>query len=531
MTPGPPSRLPASIFRAYDIRGIVGDTLTPAIVRWIGRAIGAEAHHRGAQTLVTGRDGRHSSPELHAALIAGLRESGRDVVDAGRVPTPVLYFAAEHLQTASGVMVTGSHNPAEYNGLKIVIAGETLHGDAIRDLRRRIEEDDLGAGPDASAPGALRGGTPGSGALRSDAPNRGVPGSDAPGSDAPGSGAPGSGAPGSDTPSSGAPGSDAPCRGALRSAEVIEQYIERVCEEIPAVSARDARKIVIDCGNGVAGDVAPRLLRALGHEVVALYCDVDGDFPNHHPDPSVPANLRDLIASVRGHGADLGLAFDGDGDRLGVVDGDGTIIWPDRQMMLFAGDVLAGSPGAEIVFDVKCSGLLPALIERLGGRPVMSKTGHSFIKSRLRQTGAPLAGEMSGHVFFADRWYGFDDALYAAARLVRILVDRGEPASRVFARLPAAKSTPELRMKVGEGAQARLVEPLLAGDHFPGAKKTTIDGLRVDFADGWGLVRASNTEPGLVLRFEGADDDALERIEDRFRRALLSVDPTLDLPF
>ena len=481
MTPGPPSRLPTSIFRAYDIRGVVGDTLTPAIVRWIGRAIGAEAHHRGARTLVTGRDGRHSSPELHAALIAGLRESGRDVVDAGRVPTPVLYFAAEHLQTASGVMVTGSHNPAEYNGLKIVIAGETLHGDAIRDLGRRIEEDDLGAGPDASAPDA-----PSSGALRS---------------------------------------------GALQSAEVIEHYVGRVCEEIPAVSGRDARKIVIDCGNGVAGDVAPRLFRALGHEVVELYCDVDGDFPNHHPDPSVPANLRDLIASVRGRGADLGLAFDGDGDRLGVVDGAGTVIWPDRQMMLFAQDVLAGSPGAEIVFDVKCSGLLPALIERLGGQPVMSKTGHSFIKSRLRQTGAPLAGEMSGHIFFADRWYGFDDALYAAARLVRILVDRGEPASRVFARLPAAKSTPELRMKVGEGEQARLVEPLLAGDHFPDAKKTTIDGLRVDFADGWGLVRASNTEPGLVLRFEGADDDALERIEDRFRRALLSIDPTLDLPF
>ena len=481
MIPGPPNRLPASIFRAYDIRGIVGDTLTPAIVRWIGRAIGAEAHHRGARTLVTGRDGRHSSPELHAALIAGLRESGRDVVDAGRVPTPVLYFAAEHLQTASGVMVTGSHNPAEYNGLKIVIAGETLHGDAIRDLGRRIEEDDLGAGPDASAPDA-----PSSGGLRS---------------------------------------------GALQSAEMIEHYVGRVCEEIPAVSGRDARKIVIDCGNGVAGDVAPRLFRALGHEVVELYCDVDGDFPNHHPDPSVPANLRDLIASVRGRGADLGLAFDGDGDRLGVVDGAGTVIWPDRQMMLFAQDVLAGSPGAEIVFDVKCSGLLPALIERLGGRPVMSKTGHSFIKSRLRQTGAPLAGEMSGHIFFADRWYGFDDAFYAAARLVRILVDRGEPASRVFARLPAAKSTPELRMKVGEGEQARLVEPLLAGDHFPDAKKTTIDGLRVDFADGWGLVRASNTEPGLVLRFEGADDDALERIEDRFRRALLSVDPTLDLPF
>ena len=471
MTPEPPGRLPASIFRAYDIRGIVGDTLTPAIVRWIGRAVGAEAHHRGARTLATGRDGRHSSPELHAALIAGLRESGRDVIDVGQVPTPVLYFAAEHLQTASGVMITGSHNPADYNGLKIVLAGETLHGGAIRDLGRRIEENDLGAGPDASAPGALR------------------------------------------------------------SAEVIEHYIGRVCEEIPAVSGQEARKIVIDCGNGVAGEVAPRLFRALGHEVVELYCDVDGDFPNHHPDPSVPANLRDLIASVRGHGADLGLAFDGDGDRLGVVDGDGTVIWPDRQMMLFAQDVLAGNPGAEIVFDVKCSSLLPALIERLGGRPVMSKTGHSFIKSRLRQTGAPLAGEMSGHIFFADRWYGFDDALYAAARLVRILMDRGEPAARVFAQFPAAKSTPELRMKVGAGGQARLVEPLLAGDHFPSAKKTTIDGLRVDFADGWGLVRASNTEPGLVLRFEGVDDDALERIKEEFARALLSVDPTLDLPF
>ena len=466
MTPEPPGRLPASIFRAYDIRGIVGDTLTPEIVRWIGRAIGAEAHHRGARTLATGRDGRHSSPELHAALIAGLRESGRDVIDVGRVPTPLLYFATKHLGTGSGVMVTGSHNPSEYNGLKIMVADETLHDGAIRDLKRRIEEGDLDTG-----------------------------------------------------------------RGGLSGAEVIEHYIGRVCEEIPAVSGQEARKIVIDCGNGVAGDVAPRLFRALGHEVVELYCDVDGDFPNHHPDPSVPANLRDLIASVRGHGADLGLAFDGDGDRLGVVDGDGTVIWPDRQMMLFAQDVLAGNPGAEIVFDVKCSSLLPELIERLGGRPVMSKTGHSFIKNRLRQTGAPLAGEMSGHVFFADRWYGFDDALYTAARLVRILMGRGEPASRVFAQFPVAKSIPELRVRLEEGGQVRLVESLLAGDHFAGGRKTTIDGLRVDFADRWGLARASNTEPSLVLRFEGADDEALERIKGEFRQALLSVDPALELPF
>ena len=463
--PGRPEALPASIFRAYDIRGVVGDTLTPEIVRWIGRAIGTEAHRRGVAALAAGRDGRNSSPVLHAALIEGLRECGRDVIDVGRVPTPLLYFATKHLGTGSGVMVTGSHNPSEYNGLKIMVADETLHDGAIRDLKRRIEEDDLDTG-----------------------------------------------------------------RGGLSGAEVIDAYIRRVREVVPAADG-DARKIVIDCGNGVAGDVAPRLFRALGHEVVELYCDVDGDFPNHHPDPSVPANLRDLIASVRDNEADLGLAFDGDADRLGVVDGDGAIIWPDRQMMLFAQDVLAGNPGAEIVFDVKCSSLLPALIERLGGRPVMSKTGHSFIKSRLRQTGAPLAGEMSGHVFFADRWYGFDDALYAAARLVEILVGLGEPSRRVFAQLPAAKSTPELRMKVGEGGQARLVEPLLAGDHFPDAKKTTIDGLRVDFADGWGLVRASNTEPGLVLRFEGADDEALERIKGEFRQALLSVDPALELPF
>jgi len=464
-------RFPSQIFRAYDIRGIVGDTLTPEIVRRIGGAIGAEAHHRGVQTLVVGRDGRHSSPELRAALVGGLRERGRDVVDVGRVPTPVLYFAAEYLGTRSGVMVTGSHNPSDYNGLKIVLAGETLHGDAIQDLRRRIEADDFDSGS------GVRG------------------------------------------------------QGELGSAEVVEDYVRRICREIPAVPGHEARRIVIDCGNGVAGDVAPRLFRELGHDVVELHCEVDGDFPNHHPDPSVPANLQDLIASVRRNDADLGLAFDGDGDRLGVVDGEGTIIWPDRQMMLFAGDVLSRRPGAEIVFDVKCSGLLAEHIAQLGGRPVMWKTGHSLIKSRLKQTGAPLAGEMSGHVFFADRWYGFDDAIYSAARLVEILVGLGEPSSRVFARFPAAKSTPELRIGVDEGGQVQLVDSLLAGDYFPGAKKTTIDGLRVDYPDGWGLARASNTEPCLVMRFEGVDDDALTRIMEEFRQALLSVDSSLMLPF
>ena len=465
------SRLPSQIFRAYDIRGIVGDTLTPEIVRRIGGAIGIEAHHRGVQTLVVGRDGRHSSPELRAALVGGLRERGRDVADVGRVPTPVLYFAAEHLGTRSGVMVTGSHNPSDYNGLKIVLAGETLHGDAIQDLGRRIEADDFDSGS------GVRG------------------------------------------------------QGELGSAEVVEDYVRRICREIPAVPGHEARRIVIDCGNGVAGDVAPRLFRELGHDVVELHCEVDGNFPNHHPDPSVPANLQDLIASVRRNDADLGLAFDGDGDRLGVVDGEGTIIWPDRQMMLFAGDVLSRRPGAEIVFDVKCSGLLAEHIARLGGRPVMWKTGHSLIKSRLKQTGAPLAGEMSGHVFFADRWYGFDDAIYSAARLVEILVGLGEPSSRVFARFPSAKSTPELRIRVGEGGQVQLVDSLLAGDYFPGAKKTTIDGLRIDYSDGWGLARASNTEPCLVVRFEGRDDDALRRITDEFRQVLLSIDASLELPF
>ena len=460
-----PVGLPAHIFRAYDIRGIVGDALTEDIVHRIGLAIGSEAHVRGVRALAVGRDGRNSSPDMLQALVAGLRASGRDVTDVGQVPTPLLYFAAVRSESASGVMVTGSHNPPEYNGLKIMLAGETLHSDAIQALKHRIEARDFVGG-----------------------------------------------------------------RGSLRAEGVDDDYIRRILDEIPTVSAGDSRRIVIDCGNGAAGSVAPRLFRELGHEVIELYCEVDGDFPGHHPDPSDPANLRELIESVRAHGADLGIAFDGDGDRLGVVDGAGTIIWPDRQMMLFARDVLSRRPGAEIIFDVKCSGLLVEQIERFGGRPVMWKTGHSFIKSRLRESAAPLAGEMSGHIFFADRWYGFDDALYAAARLVQILVGLGEPSAKVFGALPAAKSTPELRVRVGEGGQGRLVDALLADDHFPGAKTTTIDGLRVDFPHGWGLVRASNTEPCLVLRFEGVNDESLDRISGDFRRVLLSIDPSLDLP-
>ena len=327
MTIAQASPLPAHIFRAYDIRGIVGDALTPDIVRRIGGAIGAEAHRRGARTLVVGRDGRNSGAELRTALVEGLRESGRDVVDVGRVPSPVLYFAAEHLETGSGVMVTGSHNPADYNGLKIVLAGDTLHGDAIQDLRRRIEEDDLDSGRE------VRG------------------------------------------------------RGRLRDAGVVGDYIRRICTEIPPVPARKARKIVIDCGNGVAGDVAPRLFRALGHDVVELYCEVDGDFPNHHPNPSEPENLRDLVASVREHGADLGLAFDGDGDRLGVVDGEGNIIWPDRQMMLFASDVLASRPGAESSSTSSARGCSPSTSRRSGAGRSWPRRA---IRSSRRSSGRPV---------------------------------------------------------------------------------------------------------------------------------------------
>jgi len=457
--------LPESIFRAYDVRGVVGKTLTPEIVRDIGRAIGSEAEDRGQQTLVVGRDGRKSSPELVQALSEGLLASGRDVIDIGRVPTPVLYFATDYLNTGSGVMVTGSHNPPEYNGLKIMLGADTLFGDSITALRTRVAE------------GRLQSGS-----------------------------------------------------GSRQEMDVVPEYVRRVSEDVP-VALGNAYKVVIDCGNGVAGDVAPKMLRALGHDIVELYCEVDGSFPNHHPDPSQPANLKDLIAAVKEHGADLGFAFDGDGDRLGVVDGKGRIIWPDRQMMLFARDVISRNPGAEIVFDVKCTSRLPKVIEKLGGKPVMWKTGHSFIKSKMKETGALLAGEMSGHFFFKERWFGFDDALYAAARMLEILLSLNKPPAEIFSKLPAGVSTPELRVDVEEGAQTGFVERLVSESSFGDASVSTIDGLRVDFADGWGLVRASNTTPSLVLRFEGDDKAALERIAKQFKSAMLSIDPGLKLPF
>ena len=459
------AEIPASIFRAYDIRGVVGEALNPAGVRAIARAIGSEARERGQSTVVVGRDGRTSSPELAAALVAGLRAAGRDVIDVGAVPTPLLYFATQRLGTGSGVMVTGSHNPAAYNGLKIMLGGDTLSGEEILALRTRIASGRLSAGA-----------------------------------------------------------------GAYRREEVIDDYLEQVLEDIGSVPRRRF-EVVIDCGNGIAGAVAPRLVRALGHGVVPLYCDVDGRFPNHHPDPSDPANLRTLIATLRERRADLGIAFDGDGDRLGVVDAAGKVIWPDRQLMLYAADLLSREPGAEIVYDIKCSRHLGEFIAARGGVPVMWKTGHSFIKKKLKASRAPLAGEMSGHVFFADRWYGFDDALYAAARLLEILARDVRAPSEVFAELPAGVATPELKVPMPEGRSHRFVERLAEHAHLLSGEVSDIDGVRVDYTDGWGLVRASNTTPALALRFEGDDAAALARIRNAFASLLLSLDPGLDLPF
>jgi phosphomannomutase/phosphoglucomutase len=452
-----------TIFRAYDIRGIVGDTLTAEVAFEIGRAIGSEAYYRGEQTVVVGRDGRVSGPTLAEALIRGLKATGRDVRDIGQVPTPVLYFAAQHLDANSGVMVTGSHNPSNYNGFKIVLGGETLANSAIQGLRQRIETGDM-----------LTGG------------------------------------------------------GSVEQAVVLPDYIARIKSDV-----RVARplKVVVDCGNGVAGEAAPALLRALGCDVTELFCDIDGDFPNHHPDPSKPENLDVLVQTVLDKGADLGVAFDGDGDRLGVVSSQGAIIWPDRLLMLFAKDVLSRNPGAQIIYDVKCSRHVAAVIGQYGGEPLMSATGHSVIKARMKETGALLAGEMSGHIFFKERWFGFDDALYSAARLVEILANDARTSSEVFAELPDSMNTPELNVPMGEGEAHSFMHKLLECARFDNARIATLDGLRVEFADGWGLVRASNTTPCLVLRFEADHELALHRIQEEFRRVLLQVDPNLSLPF
>ncbi|MEZ5541501.1 MAG: phosphomannomutase/phosphoglucomutase [Pseudomonadota bacterium] len=452
-----------SIFRAYDIRGIVDQTLTEDAVRFIGQAIGSEALQRGRNEIVVARDGRLSGPRLVEALIEGIVATGCDVKDIGCVPTPVLYFATFYLDTQSGVMVTGSHNPPEYNGLKIVIDGETLSGEGIQDLRERIKAGNFISG-----------------------------------------------------------------NGSVETINVIPDYIERIRSDVTL--ARPLR-VVIDCGNGVAGAVAPDLLRSLGCTLTELYCDVDGNFPNHHPDPSKTANLTDLINKVRTGHADIGLAFDGDGDRLGVVAADGTIIWPDRVLMLYAMDILERNPGGMIIYDVKCTRYLDRIIREHGGEPLMWKTGHSFIKAKIRDTGALLAGEMSGHIFIKERWYGFDDGLYAAARLLEIIAKDTRNSTEIFAELPDSVNTPELNVHMREGEPPKFMRRLLETAHFEGATVSTIDGLRVDFEDGWGLVRASNTTPVLVLRFEADTDNALQRIMDEFRRAMLQVRGDLALPF
>jgi len=453
------------IFKAYDIRGIVRTTLTAETVVQIGLALGSEAAARGVKSIVIGRDGRLSGPELAGALSDGITQTGIDVIDIGRVPTPMTYFAAHELGADSCVSVTGSHNPPEYNGLKMVLAGQTLHGAMIQDLRRRIASADYCEG-----------------------------------------------------------------RGLVRHAFVREAYIDRIVGD---VKLSRPMKIVIDCGNGVAGSVAPELFRRMGCTVIELFCEVDGNFPNHHPDPSKPENLADLRRTVRNTGAELGLAFDGDGDRLGVVTRDGEIIFPDRQLMLFAADVLTRNPGAQIIYDVKCSRWVAESIRHQGGRPLMWNTGHALIKTKLKETGAPLAGEMSGHMFFKERWYGFDDALYTGARLLEI-VSRWDDANWPLKHLPNAISTPELNIKMQEGEPHALVAKLQQGGRrlLPGARELiTIDGVRAEYADGFGLARASNTTPVVVLRFEGDSKEALERIKKEFKAALSAVWPGIDTGF
>ncbi|AGX86408.1 phosphomannomutase/phosphoglucomutase [Candidatus Symbiobacter mobilis] len=446
-----------SIFKAYDIRGVVPDALHPAVVAALGRAFGTIAKRRGQTTVAVGRDGRLSGPELAAALIEGLCQAGVQVLDVGMVTTPMLYFAA-HTLCASGIQLTGSHNPKDYNGLKMVIDRRALYGADIQALRSMVETETW-----ESAPG-----------------------------------------------------------GTVRQVDIGQAYRDRIVGDI-----RLARpmKVVVDCGNGVAGVCAPELLSAIGCEVIPLFSEVDGNFPNHHPDPSKPENLRDVVEALRQGDAELGLAFDGDADRLGVVTRDAETIYPDRQLMLFAADVLGRVPGGTIVYDVKCSQRLAPFIEAAGGHPVMCPTGHSLVKARMVEVDSPLAGEMSGHIFFRERWYGFDDGVYAACRLLEIL-SRHPDATATLHALPTSCSTPELNVRCAEGEPHRVVESLLAKVAFPEpARVDTTDGLRVDWPDGFGLIRASNTTPVLVLRFEGHTPEALQRIQSAMMDLLRSVKP------
>lgn len=461
----------SSIFKAYDIRGIVDDTLTEQAAYAVGRALGRLALERGKAETVVGRDGRLSGPRLSKALADGFMDAGVDVVDIGMVATPLVYFATYLLGNGTGVQVTGSHNPPEYNGLKMMVAGETLYGDTIQGLLKWIQGRDL---PRSVETGKTR--------------------------------------------------------GSYRELNVWPDYLARILSD---VKLSRPMKIAVDCGNGVAGAFAKELYESLGCEVIELFCEVDGHFPNHHPDPAHPENLQDLIACLQTSDAEIGLAFDGDGDRLGVVTKGGDIIYPDRQLILFARDVLERCPGEQIIYDVKCTRHVGKSVVEAGGQPLMWKTGHSLIKAKLKETGAPLAGEMSGHVFFKERWFGFDDGLYAGVRLLEILSRSNDP-SAVLNNLPNSSSTPELQLKTAEGENFELVKKLQeAGQsQFPTAETVnTIDGVRAEYADGFGLARPSNTTPVVVMRFEADTTEALERIQSEFKTAILKVSPQVNLPF
>lgn len=453
------------IFKAYDIRGIVGTQLSEPIMRVLGLAIGTEAQHQEQTRIIVGRDGRLSSESFSDALIEGILASGCDVTDIGAVPTPLVYFASQHMRTNCGVVVTGSHNPQGYNGLKIVINNKTLAGESIQGIYHRIQQSRLYDG-----------------------------------------------------------------EGQLRQADIIESYIEKVKL---AVTLSRPLKVGVDCGNGIAGKVVPRLLKAMGCDVHELFCEVDGHFPNHHPNPAQPQNMRDISKLVRDKHLDIGLAFDGDGDRLGVVNGEGEIIWPDRLLMLFATDILKRHKGSTIIYDVKSTGLLEQVITRAGGKPLMCASGHSLLRAEMMKHDAKLAGELSGHIFFADNWYGFDDALFAACRLLALIADdpQRRGATEIFAAQPQSVNTPEILIDLDAAECRRFMTQFTQNAQFDGAEVITIDGVRVNFDKGWGLVRASNTVPGLTLRFEAETEADLEQIKQQFIQQMLQVKPNLSLNF